>query len=568
MADQIKQIAFKEFTPSEISAGTPWNAIQSGATDAYVIKSIEATQKINTANDAVVATATVGLTSDFNNGKYVSVGNIAKQDKEGSTGNVIVDANSTFTVRPTAKNLTFADDVFHIDAQAATRPDKGHKVVRSSVNGTVDITSTTTTDKTSVTFASETNQYDTSGTIPNNNYTIFHTNANGTNLKLTICHNLYSGVGFNLNNADTGASYGYMTHLTSGNVMAFSKLNFDGQRYIYWYYNNKIYYFDLDESDTNLAAANTMGGGNQHDYYHGYINFTGTPESGSTAPPTSYDHHFGDICEANGKKYMVWFHSGLVSNVQTPTIWIAEIPNSLTNNSTTANTSAKWLILSTNGSGVNDPFGGGSQIPLSTVVGSIQNTNQLGSLHITYDSDLARFLVYLSPAGTDVYVGSFTQAEYDARTNGQAMTTANSTAGAGISTTNQTQMQNNLGFHADYTSVTTNKGRLYLINAGQYGTGVSFTTSYSSDNAWHMKGRTIFFPNQTGGDYHNHIIGTDMAARTREHITSGITGAIDDMGGRMFHASATPTNSAIASRNYPSSPGLTVRISGIHENRS
>ena len=133
MADQIKQIALKEFTASEISAGTPVN-VQTVATYAYVIKSIETTQKIDTANDVVVATVSIGLTSDFNSGKFVSVGNIAKQGKVGSTGNIILDANSTFTVRPTAKNLTFADDIFHIDVEAATRPDKGHKIVRGSVN--------------------------------------------------------------------------------------------------------------------------------------------------------------------------------------------------------------------------------------------------------------------------------------------------------------------------------------------------------------------------------------------------------------------------------------------------
>ena len=35
MADQIKQIAFKEFSITETIAGTPFN-VQTGATDAYV----------------------------------------------------------------------------------------------------------------------------------------------------------------------------------------------------------------------------------------------------------------------------------------------------------------------------------------------------------------------------------------------------------------------------------------------------------------------------------------------------------------------------------------------------
>ena len=63
MADQVKQLAFKEFTDAEIEAGSRWDAVTTNGSTHYVIKSIEGTQGYN--NNAIEATATIGLTTEL-----------------------------------------------------------------------------------------------------------------------------------------------------------------------------------------------------------------------------------------------------------------------------------------------------------------------------------------------------------------------------------------------------------------------------------------------------------------------------------------------------------------------
>lgn len=61
MADEIKQLAFKKFTSTELQNGTAADVLTTDASTHYVVKSIEATQGYN--SDAVTATATIGLTA-------------------------------------------------------------------------------------------------------------------------------------------------------------------------------------------------------------------------------------------------------------------------------------------------------------------------------------------------------------------------------------------------------------------------------------------------------------------------------------------------------------------------
>ena len=75
MADQIKQLAFKEFSIAELQAGTAANVLTTNASTHYVIKGIEATQGDN--NAAVTATATLGLTAGLGTAQYASLGTVA-----------------------------------------------------------------------------------------------------------------------------------------------------------------------------------------------------------------------------------------------------------------------------------------------------------------------------------------------------------------------------------------------------------------------------------------------------------------------------------------------------------
>ena len=108
MADQVKQLAFKKFTTSELQAGSAANVLTTDASTHYVIKGIEATQESET--DAVEATATIGLTAGLAGGEYTSLGTVAKKGRVGLSGSAIMDASSTLTVRPEAKSMTFADE--------------------------------------------------------------------------------------------------------------------------------------------------------------------------------------------------------------------------------------------------------------------------------------------------------------------------------------------------------------------------------------------------------------------------------------------------------------------------
>ena len=153
MADQVKQLAFKKFTQTELENGTAANVLTTDASTHYVIKGIEATQGNN--NDAVTADATIGLTAGLAAGEFTSLGTVAKANRVGLSGSAIMDASSTLTIRPTAKSIVFADEIMQYALETSGNPRKFRVVTTPTVNGNTDtaITSRNTIDKTSVTFS-------------------------------------------------------------------------------------------------------------------------------------------------------------------------------------------------------------------------------------------------------------------------------------------------------------------------------------------------------------------------------------------------------------------------------
>jgi len=562
MADQIKQIAFKEFSITETIAGTPFNAIQSGANDAYVIKTIEATQGADTAAGAIEATATVGLTSDFNNGKYVSVGNIAKQGKTGSTGNIIVDANSTFTVRPTAKAINFEDKTFYVDTastNAVTGMNKQTQRLEASVEGTLDITTSTVVDRTSVTFASPIMQYSGSGNAGQYQYTVLHTNANGVHLKIQFRSDNNSGTGFEVHNATSGVNYGYY-------FKNYGTPQWDGSRYIFWYDadQNQIRYYDLDETTTNLASANTYGAGNAANFYHGRIALSGTAPSGNN---NTFDHKISDITEKDGQKYLIFCCQAQEK------VYMLEIPQTLTNYNASANTSAKHINLYSGAtSNQTDPFGDTANKNLGDLKNEL-GLSQATSFRVTYDKDLARWIVYYNVYDeTRTYVATFTQAEYDATANGATISTTNSTGGYGLIALGRPSMVSGLGFNNNCLDDTSGRGFISRVNtqnalSSAIPAGHS-NVVWSSASERYWDGRKLYIASETAGSYQYHIYELDIVNSTIKHVTTSITGAIPNYYGRFLMKKSVPSNATASSRSYTSAPKLTVRISGVHENRA
>jgi hypothetical protein len=555
MADQIKQIAFREFTTVELQAGTPWNAIQSGANDAYVVKSIEATNGANTNVGAIIATATVGLTTDFNNGKYVNIGTIAQKDRLGVSGNLVVDANSTLTVRPVAKTISFEDKIFHVDTENATQPRKTRQELRGSVIGVQDISTSTSIDKTSVSM-SHTNSYQGGSSAYSYQHTIFHTNANGVELKMLFTVGNSSTSTFEIHNAATGTQFGrYQT--------SYGTAYFDGERYIYWHDEgtNKIRYFDTDETTTNLSSSNTYGGGNNASYYHGIINFSGTAPSGSN---TSYDNHFAGITSHNGKTYFFWSF-GTQYYLQ-----MAELPSTLTNYNATANVCPKWVRL-WNGNSTNQTTNFGQTGMYS--MGALKNNigyNYQGSVRVTHDDDLGRWLVYYNPnTVSNIFVGTFTQAELDATSDAGVIAVPNGGSGYGLICLEESEINTHLKIDSKFTNTYSSQG--IIEDARIYNNIKPNGDSWSIPNSGsrYFDGRKAYFSNAaSAAGFEWHVYECDLANDTGTDITAGFSGNIPNYYGRFYMVKTTPSASTIAGRSYPSAPKLTVRLSGVHEDRS
>ena len=559
MADRIKQIAFREFSLSEIQAGSPWNAIQSGATDAYVVKSILATQGLNTAAGAITATATVGLTTDFNAGKYASIGTIAQQNRIGVSGSLVVDANSTLTVRPVAKSIEFQDKTFHIDTESDVRPRKTRTELRGSVLGIQDISTATNIDKTGVTMASQQSghQYQGGSNAYQHNYTVFHTNANGVHLKIIFSNDSSSTSRFQVHNADDGTMYGYY-QTSYGHAM------FDGERYIYWWDEGygRIHYFDTDESTSNLSAANTYGGSNNALYYHGRIEFS-TALSGSQ---TSYDNHFVDIEIKDGKTYF-FFLQGSQNN-----FWMIELPTTLTNYNASANNGVKWVKL-WNGASSSTANNFGTNNYSMGYLDTAFSRNYRGSVRVTYDPEIEYWICYHNVNGAgDTFVGCFKQADYDFTASGSYIKGDGGSwgnAGYGLVCLEDSEITTHLKIPSAYVSASNGQGSITSSNI--YGpiqpNGEAWLWDNTSERYW--DGRKLYVSNaSTTGDNQYHIYELDLPNDKGTDITAGVSGDIANYYGRFYMVKSTPSNATIASRSYSNSPKLTVSISGVHEDRS
>ena len=546
MADQVKQLAFKDFSIAELQAGTAANVLTTNASTHYVIKSIEATQGFN--DDAVTATATLGLTSGLGTGQYASLGTVAKKDRVGISGSAIMDASSTLTIRPQAKSIIFVDEQYQISMENANDSNKWRIIKTPSVNNTVDagLTSRTTVDKTGQAF---TNPQLTMSDYPNN-FTIYYTNAHNLNLKILFrCHTT-SGVGFEVHNADDGTNYGYYS-------VNYGMPFWDGGRYIFMWNNQSPYglkYFDLDETATNLASANTMGGGVGQDYYHGLISSSNTKSSGGSYANRFctflYDRH-------NDKRFYIQYFSGNASCM----MW--EIPTgTLTNGQTTAATKCIEISRNTWSSGT-DPFGGnsGSNFNMGYVVNNYLQDYR-AHFRLTYNKTLERYVLYMVNQNY-IYLCTWTLNEYNS--TGDAAILDQGTTNYGLQTVSVAD-PSAIGVGSDwFVNYAQGNGRISTTDTQFTNAVTPFrrnqdTYGYSS-SLWFdnniMYGKSNTSPRQ--------LYSINLLTGAPTLITTGLsTSEADASYGNLFwHGFGSPSATTQASRNYTVAPSLKVRVSGV-----
>lgn len=551
MADEIKQLAFKKFTSTELQNGTAADVLTTDASTHYVVKSIEATQGYN--SDAVTATATIGLTAGKASGDYTSLGIVAKQNRTGASGSVIMDASSTLSIRPVAKSIIYADEQMQYGMESNSTPKKFRKVVTPTVNGVSDtaIITRETIDKTAQTFSGGSvtlNQY------TNNHSFIYTRDADGVSLKVIVQCNTSSGCGFEVFNADDGTYYGYYW-------VSYCAPHWDGGRYMFfWNENNRqqIAYYDLEESLTNLAAANTYGGGNGANFYHGVIN----DPAGSNHPSysiSSFDNrgstYYFDRHENRRFLMQYWSGQTLVS--------MAEFPaGTFTNYDATANEWTKWVIMGTQSASTStDPFGNnsGQSWNICYWTGNYCGNSQR-TFRMTWDNDLQRYFVYVW-SGNYVAPFTWTKAEYDATPSGSVITTPHTTGYGLIMISDYSA--GNIDFDtAWYTSYSSHNGVVQMSDLQSNLAAGSPTWDYNSNNERWVDGRTLVM-----GDHStpNRIWKISFRNGVCSEITTGMTDAEANVNYNksFWWGQVPPSASTIASRSYSVSPGLKVRVTGI-----
>ena len=537
MPDQVKQLAFKEFTTTEISNGTRFDALTTNGTTHYVIKSIEATQGYNP--DAVEATATIGLTTDFNNGKFASLGTVAKKDRVGLSGSAIMDANSTLSIRPIAKTISFKDQRFQLSrANSNNSMNKWQQHSKAFVNNVQDTITENTYINTSTTHSTS---------LPLNslqdNYVVYHTNANGINLAIYFYNNSSNSAGFSLVNADTGSEYGYYQS-TYGTPF------FDGERYIYFMrggsYDHQISFFDLDKSD--LTPSATQGGASGVGYFHGSWVYNGNQQISSQ---TSYDNRkcFFYYDRYLNKKFIGYNSEGNGKFV------LYEIPMT-TPTHNYSNTGLKWIwIRDSNASNGTDPFGNnaGQAWSLGYILNSYTSNSQV-VMKMTYDATKERYYIFVQNSDR-IMPFTFTRAEYDATASeslldqhggyGLMMIAGASAEDAGFS----------INLYANWSS---SNGSFEFSNMSNTLTG------FTIKNDWikHYEGLKLYTRNYSS-NYQLYEI--DLTNTTATKVDTGMTDSesLTNFNGSFWMGWATPTSTQIAARSYNIIPGLTVRISGI-----
>ena len=108
MADTLEKIAFKNWSTSEVAAGTAFD-ITTNANTAFVIKDILCEQ--SNAASPVELKATLAATSDI--GTYpTNIGTVASSAVSGMSGSLIIPPSHTFRVTPTVKAANYWDIQF------------------------------------------------------------------------------------------------------------------------------------------------------------------------------------------------------------------------------------------------------------------------------------------------------------------------------------------------------------------------------------------------------------------------------------------------------------------------
>lgn len=545
MADQVKEFAMKVFTDSELIAGTRFD-MTVGSSEAAVIKDIELTQGSDT--QAVSGTVTAGTTANFGNGIHSQLGTFGS-GVTNLTGSAILDASSTLSVRPNATAIAFSDvKIYAEDGNATTSAINPINLFTTpKVNGLSEATTQTVlTPSNPGNSAGSYNGYA-------GEFVINHTTANGIELYMRFARGASSGYYVYITGADNNTNYAQLS-------TNYSRICWDGKRYLFWMYDGYVYFFDLD--DSNITNPNTHG-----TTCHGRMTVGNSVNSVWTSSnPSSYQQTAGDlkVSPVDGKTYFYQFLNSwgmfvqlpdtIADNVVVPKFWLTGNGNSYGTINPSGLGHANNVYM--NEYYLFSNFNGGTNYSWSQIFIKEDATNG------------DRWFIAHKKTGDEVMFFTWLDADMKNLANGGTLGTNDSSGGNhpnyGLSSISYQDLGKAALGWATSNFENYSKGAVLKWDSTYAGSNLPSSFQTGSNNHYFFDGETFYIANFSSND--KGIYKLPLNSSSGELVVSGTDHVA--YRGNYFIGFPTPTSTETSSRTYTKKPALKVRITGIREDRS
>ena len=535
MADTVRELFNHKFTVAEIQAGTRHD-FTTDANTAYVIKDIETNQGSSTSS--IAGTISAGTTADLRAGKFSQLGEFGG-GVDSLSGSAILDVSSTLSIRPTATSIAFKDIILSVDNSQGNSGSAGPviDIVEPTVNGVVDTALKTQTTQTATSPGSTPGSF----TGDTSEFSIVHTNANGIKLYMRCIRGTNS----------VGQTYviGYDNSTDYTNFsQTYSAPCWDGERYFFWYDTNYIYFYDTDDADLNPTTHSRT--------CHGRIATNMTHYAGTT-----YDHRNCDLHKSihDGKWYFYQYTSGSQLGQ------IYELPETIEDGGSCPN----YYFTSQGGyvSNMKDVYGNNAGSAWNQYYFNGQTSmNQYNQQRLTTFTDLEGTKMWaIVQRNNATYIGMFVWPDSNLQetANGFCLNShPDNTQGDGVACLSQQSAgdASKLNFNSAYYTWSSNN-MLLALGGSELGTG-NASWQAGSYGGMYFDGLTMYYSN-VSSNYN--VFKIDLTQTSFSGLFTD--GQYYGYRGSFFMIGATPSDAVIASRNYSVAPGLTVRCTGVKEER-
>jgi len=537
MADRIEELFLKKFTTTELGNATRHDFTTNSST-AFALKDVEFSQGSDA--DAISGSITVGKTSDFSASpsKFSKLGTFGAL-VDSLSGTAIMDSDSTLSIRPDAKSITFVDRKILIENGGTSNNNSVGPLIDQLtplVNGNEEPPVTTTLSPTNA--GSSDGNYNTGAP---KQYAIVHTTANNINLYMRFAKGTTNTSQVYMVGMDNGLDYAYLGTTYTEHV-------WDGERYIYWYDSGYIYFFDTDDANITNPATHGVT-------CHGRI-------TAASFSASSYDHKFGSyhVSKHDGKKYFYQYFTSQSYGV------IFEMPTTTADGATCPK---RWRTGSGSyhGSGT-DPFGNnsGSAWTPYYLDGQVSRNQYSMEQMSTYVDKLGvkRWMLWRRQDSYRTFLFTWRDDDMQALSNNGVLGSndSNMNSSQGLRVIADASVGGAaLGFNTTYFGA--NSSNAFIdSNSGYLATGNSDWVG-GSYGTFYVDELTLYQGNSSSN---YNVFKIDLTQTSFPGLFT--TDQYQPYQNIFYVQLTTPSQATIDSRTYTKAPALTVRVTGVREDRT